>query len=510
MLRVDRSTPLESFDELFKIYETNDPNSIPFIGKVKEMQMALREVFALENYKSKGVVLSVEGTWGSGKTTYMNLALSELEDESAIFIKYDSLFYGNVSEATSIFIDDIFKKVRESFGVELNEGGIAKNISPKLELGTGLPRLSLDLSKPKRAPTELIKDNLAKKLRKIDGKVVVVIDDLDRVSGGDVVHFLRIVRVLRELPNFIIILPVDKKALEDLLQGSSIANPRKYLEKIIDWSIGIDPEIPTAKTLLTKKVINGSNGIFNESSIEELWRMILLELSLYTLDNDDIRSTGGNIGIGRSDPSSQQYERKAKSLAAGGDSLMRAFIDRTNTDFGASYNLVTKVVNSAAPNIRFFRSYSTLYSGQNFADFLQGLTSPSLSGTERLEDQSQSIMKTQWWRDSDYISSFNGGALAQTYDIAVPNPQNISWEDINVKLNETYITLWTELKNLVETFYPYEGLRYLAPRSINKIVVALNMDALNGLLTNPIDTPDKQMELHIQVRYAVGRALKEL
>jgi len=510
MLRIDRSTPLESFEELYKIYETDDPNSIPFIGKIKEMQMALREVFVLESYKSKGVVLSVEGTWGSGKTTYMNLVLSELEDENAIFIKYDSLFYGNVSEATSIFINDIFMKVRESFGVELHEGGIAKNISPKLELGTGLPRLSLDLRAPRQAPTELIKDKLADKLKQINGKVVIVIDDLDRVSGNDVVHFLRIVRVLRELPNFIIILPVDKKALEDLLLGSSIASPRKYLEKIIDWSIGVDPEIPSAKVLLSKKITSYLNSPFDESSMEELWRMILLELSLHTLDTDDIRDAGGNIGVGRTDPSVQQYERKAKSLAAGGNSLMRAFIDRTNTDFGASYNLVTKVVNSAAPDSRYFRSYSALYTGQNFADFLRGLSSPSLSGTERLEDQTQNLMKTQWWRDNDYISSFNAGNLTQSYEITMPNTQNLSWEEINNKLNETHVTLWSELKNLVEAFYPYEGLRYLAPRSVNKIFVALNMDVLNSLLTHPVDTPDKQMEMYVQVKYAVSKALKEL
>lgn len=119
-------------------------------------------------------------------------------------------------------------------------------------------------------------------------------------------------------------------------------------------------------------------------------------------------------------------------------------------------------------------------------------------------------MKTQWWRDVDYIASFNNGTLDQNYEIRFPSPQGQSAEEINNQLNNTAITLWSELRNIVEAFYPYEGLRYLAPRSINKIVAALNMEALSPLLDNPLDDTDKQMNMYVQVKYAVGRALREL
>lgn len=511
-LKVDRSTPMESFEELYEIYETREHAAIPFLGKIQEMQSVLREVILRKDLKEMGVVLSVEGTWGSGKTTFMNLALAEIENENVVTIKYDSLFYGNVSEATAIFLDNIFKKVRDTFGVELRDGEIAKNISPSFELSNGLPRFNLDFNLSKqRTPTELIKDSLADKLKKINGKIIVVIDDLDRVSGDDVVHFLRIVRVLRELPNFIVILPVDKRALEDLLSGSRIASPRKYLEKIIDWSIGVDPEMPSTRTLFIKKVANNVDGVVDQSSLEELWRMILLELALYTLDTEEIRNTGVNIGLGKADQAAQQYERKARSLAAEGDSLMRAFIDRTNTQYGAGYNLVTKVVNNTQRDRRYFRSYVSLYSGQNFTDFLRRRISPSLSGNEHLEDQTQNLMKTQWWRDTDYITSIstNPGTQDQNYEVQFP-ANGLSAEEVNSQLNNTAITLWDELKNISEPFYPYEGLRYLAPRSINKIVAALNMKELTPLLTQPIlDDRDKQMSMYVQVGYATGKALKE-
>ena len=510
ILKVDRSTPMEDFGRLYEIYETSDHEAIPILSKIKEMQAVLREVLLRSDLKELGVVLSVEGTWGSGKTTFMNLALAEIANENVVIIKYDSLFYGNVSEATGIFIDNIFRTVRDTFGVELRDTGIAENISPSFELSNGLPRFNLNFNFDKtRRPTELIKDKLADSLRKINGKVIIVIDDLDRVSGDDVVHFLRIVRVLRELPNFVVILPVDKGALEDLLAGSRIASPRKYLEKIIDWSIAVDPEISTTRTLFEKKVINSIEGAVDHSSIEELWRMVLLELALNTLDTEEIRNTGVNIGQGKSDQTAQQYERKARSQTAGGESLMRAFINRTNTQYGNGYNLVTKVVNDTVGDRRYFRSYTTLYNGQNFVDFLRGQTSPSLSGAEHLEDQTQSLIKTQWWRDTDYLTSLNSGSQNQEYEINYSQP-GLDAESINSQLNNTAISLWDELRNIVESYYPYDGLRHLAPRSINKIITAFNMNALAPILVQPVhDDKEKQMDMYVQVRYAIDKALKE-
>lgn len=508
MSKVERSTPLECIDDLYIIYETRDPTEIPFLSKLKSTQATIREIFTLDKYKSQGIVLSIEGTWGSGKTTLMNLTLNELTNENAVIINYDSLFYGNVSEATNIFINDIFDRVKEVFGIDLHNRDIAQNISPKFELSNGLPKINIGFEPISRKPTELIKDELSKKLKKIHGKVIIIIDDLDRVSADDVVHFLRIVRVLRELPNFIVILPIDKKALEDLLKGEKIANPHKYLEKIIDWSISVDPEINTAKTLFFKKVKNNAEIEINADSIEELWRMVLLQLAIHVLDTEEIRSIGANIGTGKSDQNARQYERKAGSQAAGNASLMRAFMERTSTQYGATYNLVTKMINDLNPTKRYFRSYISLYGGQNFTDFLQGYASPGLSMPDHLEDPNQNLMKTQWWRDSDYIASFNGGTIDQNYEIPFSDNADQA-EQINTQLNDTAITLWSELRNIVEPFYPYEGLTHLSPRSINKIVAALNIEALKDILARPVNNSDVQMEMYIQVRYAISDALKE-
>jgi hypothetical protein len=512
MSKVDRSTPLDNFDDLLPIYETTDRNAVPIYNKVSEMQHALQEVLLRQDLKELGVVMSVEGTWGSGKTTFINLALEKLAEENVVIVKYDSLFYGNVSEATSIFISDIFKTIRNSFGIELRENGIAKNISPKFEVGSGLPKLSFDLKLDSRNPTELIKNSLADKLKKLNGKVVVVIDDLDRVSANDVVHFLRIVRVLRELPNFIVILPIDKRALEDLLASINVASPRKYLEKIIDWSIGLDPEIPTARTLLVNKVKNNISANLDDSSVDEMWKMILLELALTILDTEDIREVGALLGTGKSEQPAQKYERKAKSVSAGNNSLMRGFIDRTSRVHGASYNLVTQVTNDSVPNSRFYRSYTNLYGSQNFVDFIRGLSSTSLASPEHLADSSQNFIITNWYRDIDYlVPTFANGQPNEAYEVQFPNnPQGIQPDAFNTQMESTSISLWNELKNLVEAYYPEQGLYLLAPRTINKIVAAFEYQVLESLLSQPINNDrNLQMSLYAQVSAAVKKALQE-
>lgn len=509
MSRLERSTPLENLSELYGIYGEDDPTSLAFFTKIEEMQRELQGILRREDLKDQGVVLSVDGTWGSGKTTFMNLVLKGIEEENVVLISYDCLFYGNVSEATTIFLDDIFKKIRETFGINLQDSGIAKNISPKFEVGYGLPKLVVDLNQNNRYPTEFIKDKLAEKLKKINGKVIIVIDDLDRVSGEDVIHFLRIVRVLRELPNFVVILPIDKGALEDLLQAKQIANPRQYLKKIIDWSTSVEPDQGNARMLFINKITNLCMDTIDPNSMDELWKMTLLRLAIHSLDSEDIRNTNVTLGVAKADQIAQQYERKARSISAGNNSLMRGFMDRASRQFGAPNNLVTKVVNETTPQNLYFRSVISLYGSQNFTDLLNSQASPALSGADRLDDQSQNIMLTKWWRDSDYIVQLNNNNPDENYTIGFPNATGINLEQANEHLTNNGVTLWSVLRNIIEAFYPEIGLRYLAPRSINKIVAAFDAEVLNTLLVAPLGDTNAQMTMYSQVINAVDNVVQE-
>jgi len=511
MSRVYGSTPLNDIEELYSIYETRDPSAIPFLNKVSDARKAFKQIVLSSEFNSCGVVVSINGTWGSGKTSFIQLAKEVFDEYNVSVINYDSLFYGNVSDATAIFIENIFAQIKERFGIELKNGmNIAKNISPRLELSNGMPKFNIDF-KPNRAPTEILKDEIHSRLKSIDGKIVVIIDDLDRVSGSDVVHFLRIVRVLRELPNFIVILPIDTRALENLLRGSSIENPRKYLQKIIDHRIDINPEVPSAKNLFSQIIRRDENGrVMSVDLIESLWKMTLWAISLITVDAEEIRSLGLNIGSSSTDGNWQRVQARLQS-ADSNSNLMRAFFRTTSISYGSNYNLVLRIQNNTNSNIDSYRHYTDLFPGQYFSDFIRGISYPSLSPEQSIEGSDViNIMTTRWWKDTTSLlnNSYNSspGNQSTSYEINLPN----DIEQLRLyreQIDSEATTLWDEIQDLASIYFPYESLEHLAPRSINKIVSNLDLERLNTIAQANINLPETRDALYKDITEAVKDAI---
>jgi|GEM_PF-6607789 len=479
-----RSKPLKSDRDIERFYKSSDEfNSTRFGQTLAQAKQDLKDIIDSTEYEENGLVLAINGTWGSGKTSFVNQLKASLREENAAIVSYDSLYYGNVSEATSIFIKSIFDEVKEQFGVKLDGSSIAKNISPKLEVSNGLPKLSFDF-KMSREPTEVIKSNLEVKLRNLPGKMIVIIDDIDRVDAGDVVHFLRLVRVLKELPNFIVILPVDKLALENLLKSQNVANPRRYLEKLVDASYDIDPEQGNSKDLFFKIILNKFPNIAAEGDalLNLVWDLYLWELSLGVIKQYE---TSGQqrftLSIGSSDPTWQMID---PTRSSSGDLLVRKFFELTSVNYGSESNYVMQLKNTQDANQAVFMHYQQLFSNSTFTDFMYTRLFPSIGTDLRLETQAgANMMTTQWWADRESIIALqplNDRTQKSDYRIQIPDESN---EDLRRAyfdtVNSSTSTLWDSIRALAGAYLPRLALTYLAPRTLNRVIAAMDQTVTN-------------------------------
>jgi hypothetical protein len=79
-------------------------------------------------------------------------------------------------------------------------------------------------------------------LRELFRPVIVILDDIDRLSTAEIRDIFRLVRLTANFPNIIYVLAFDRKRVEDALSEQGIPG-RAYLEKILQ--IGFDlPAIP--------------------------------------------------------------------------------------------------------------------------------------------------------------------------------------------------------------------------------------------------------------------------
>lgn len=501
-----RSTPFKGIDDLHQYYGEKEAKQTPYYLKLKQATKDLKEIVSSQDFTKNGLVISIEGTWGSGKTSFVQLLCDDLIEENVAIVKYDSLYYGNVSEATDIFIKSIFEEVKEKFGVKLSSGAsIAKNITPKFEISTGLPKFSLDY-KIGRPPTEVIKGQLEAKLNRLPGKMVVIIDDIDRVAANDVVHFLRLVRVLRELPNFVVILPIDRTMLENLLKSQGVQSPRRYLEKIVDHSYDINPEQGSSKDLFGKIL----KKKFPKKDISDeltnlMWDLYLWEVSLATIKNYEINGQQRFIlNVGTTDPLWQMLN---PVVAQNGENIIRKFFEQTSSAYGADANYVFRIKNAVNPNEDVFQHYSQVFANMTFTDLMYNRFFPNLSTDLVLDNTNGAdLLNMRWWSDKEGLITMQSApdkSQKTDYRLEVPTDETqrtTYYEDINSKAHY----MWDTIRSLAGEYFPEIALQYLAPRTLNRIIDSLEVDF--NLIKDASRSED-YVELHRSMRKSVQKVI---
>lgn len=212
------------------------------------------------------------GKWGSGKTSIVNMMLSEIdeqqkdcpESEKLIVVHFEPWNFSSTDQLLSQFfirlsnefrskgdkrlakIGEALETYSEAFdllsALSFAGGGLlgflgkkgATAVGSKLKKGGN----EKDISKQKEFVVELLK--------KQSNKILVVIDDIDRLNNDQIRQVFQLVTSVAKFPNTIYLLVFDKeivvKALEKVQEGSG----KDYLEKIIQMPIQI-PDIKPAR-----------------------------------------------------------------------------------------------------------------------------------------------------------------------------------------------------------------------------------------------------------------------
>ena len=223
-----------------------------------EMAKHLAEAF-MKNDLSRGFVIGVEGTWGSGKSSLVNLALNELDPKQVV--RFSPWLVGNREGLLHQYFLDLDNAIREFLPKDIRDktrklmktySALALGTAKMSEIlsmagvpGTGILAKGLELigGKAKElSSASLGKLNLELRdnLKKLKKPIIVFIDDLDRLEPLEVVEVLRLVRAVADFPNVGYILAYDLENLASSLKESiSINDGHAFLEKIVQASFRV-------------------------------------------------------------------------------------------------------------------------------------------------------------------------------------------------------------------------------------------------------------------------------
>jgi hypothetical protein len=257
-----------------------------------------------------GLVVGIEGAWGSGKSSLLFLIGDELallpESQQPSVINFRPWMIGDRDAlVTSLFeelsskLDGValsagdatptyktkaeqasealrsFMNALSSTGALIEVMGDASGLIPVKLLGRGVKALG-DISNRDSPSPQLsaLKDNLVQSLRDLDHRFVVTIDDVDRLEPSEAIEVLRLVRSVVDLPNVIYLLCYDRDVLAQSIEKSAgVHSGKAFLEKIVQLTIMVPKPEPLQ---LRQWFSDGLHRIASVKNEDELDRLKLI------------------------------------------------------------------------------------------------------------------------------------------------------------------------------------------------------------------------------------------
>lgn len=239
------------------------------------------------------------GDWGSGKTSLINMMLQELkelqkaESEKLYVVKFEPWNFTNEQQVLEQFLIRLSNEFISDGDIALREIGeslyryseffsIANLIPGKGKtigtIGKGLFNGISNVTKAKISERDFIKqkDKLIKNLSRINSRILVVIDDIDRLSNKQIQSIFQLISSVAKFPNLIYLLSFDKTVVSTALESIQNSDGDYYLEKIINMPISV-PNVSKSDLIwiLTSK-LDQQISEYPDIIIElEYWQTIL-------------------------------------------------------------------------------------------------------------------------------------------------------------------------------------------------------------------------------------------
>lgn len=226
--------------------------------------------FAINHYDNKEcLVIGLLGEWGSGKTSILNLAMNQINENREIF-RYNPWIFSEENDLIlNFFIEllEIIKKIesKNENDHELVETTkeLSENITQYLKKFFNKSTISGNITllhgisiggsftpnwEEKSLEESLgdLKEKINQGLKILDKKIIIIIDDIDRLSDNEVKQIFKLVKTVADFKNTIYILSFDKNMILNSLNKVQSYSSEKYLEKIIPIQIEV-PEIDRTK-----------------------------------------------------------------------------------------------------------------------------------------------------------------------------------------------------------------------------------------------------------------------
>ena len=242
--------------------------------------------------KADGTVIAINGPWGSGKSSVVNLVrhhLCNTGDASMKIVDFKCWWFRGEEALTVAFFRELYSVFHPSLTRR------AKKALPKLGQFLGIAGTTLSAAGAFNAPlavvgkaasgigklfgrqeetVEKLHKEIFDALQKGTNRYLIIIDDIDRLSPDEAILIFRLVKSVGRLPNVVYLLAYDRQLAEKIVAKRYPSEGPHYLEKIVQASFDLPkPSQASLNDEFSRRLdkVIGIEGFQNETYFQNLY-----------------------------------------------------------------------------------------------------------------------------------------------------------------------------------------------------------------------------------------------
>ena len=251
-----------------------------------------------------GLVCSIEGPWGSGKSTVLSHLRGELNEDptNPVVVEFNPWLVGAVSSLIEEFFSEVSRRLGESVPNNSESQALAEAVRDYgMATATAAGLVVVDAGTTMAAVIQLVaarlrarkrrrelglaarKHKVVKLLKKFQRPIVVLIDDLDRSPPKEVYSMLRFVAAVSELGFIRYLLAIDRASVVSALENEHVSDGNAFLEKIVQFPMVLPSLLGSQKAKLVDSLLSRfeqSPGTFlgDEDRLSTLYHFAIEDL----------------------------------------------------------------------------------------------------------------------------------------------------------------------------------------------------------------------------------------
>ena len=229
---------------------------------------------------SEGFVISLNAPWGYGKTSCINLVKEQLKNyEDIETIDFNPwCMLGNQEDLFINFFLSLKPYIQKLYKLKTitnEEMNGFFNLLSGFSINLGFAKYDCkNLATTFQQSSNILeqKNEIENFLASQNKKIIVFIDDIDRLNVNEIIQIFRLVKAVANFKNITYVLAYDTDIVASALQQEQLIDGKKYLEKIIQLQLNLPfPQKDSLENYFLKKMNEVAKDVELSDTDKEIW-----------------------------------------------------------------------------------------------------------------------------------------------------------------------------------------------------------------------------------------------